>query len=340
MNRIVQLAVALTALQPILCCAVDITPQGRRYEGMTSVSAAVAVAEDMFIAGSGEDNVLRIYRTAGSSTPVASLNVSGLLGLDGEPANIRGAAKIADRIYWITAHSRDEDGRIKPGRYRFFATTIKRENGKISIEPVGKPCTTLLNRLPGLNTVGTLRLDKAMRLGEELSGSQRQKLAPTREGLNIEALCADPRVGTLLIGFRNPRPVRVITGRPCALVLPLNNAAEVIEKGKEPMFGEAMLWDFDGLGITCIEYSPSHGAYFILAQPHNDGTPCVLYRWPGMKANPPEQVCRLSLTSKDATTLRLVSFDDSHRLRLLTGGSDRPNATSGEEHFQGTWIQP
>lgn len=337
----IQIAISLTAFwQPILCCGADAVSQEHFYEGMTSSSAAVAIAPDMFIACCCQDNVLRVYRTEGSPSLIASLDVSSFLGLDGEPADIRGAAKIADRIYWIASHSRDEEGRTRPGRYRFFATTITRKNDQITIEPVGKPCVTLLNELPGLNTVSTLRLDKAMGLGEEMSERQRQRLAPTREGLCIAALCADPHVDTLLVGFRNPRPVRVLTGRPHALVVPLNNASEVIEKGKAPIFGEATLWDFDGLGITCIAYSPTHRAYFILAQPHNAGAPCVLYRWSGMKANPPEPVRQFSLTDKELIEVKLVPFEGSNRLLLLTGGDKKADATTSEKHFRGIWIQP
>jgi hypothetical protein len=340
MKAIVGIAVCLAALQSVACFATDTVPQPRAYEGMSCVSAAVALTEDTFIAASGRDNVLRIYRTTDSPAPVPHFDISDFLGLHGEPADIRGAAKIADRIYWITSHSRDEDGRIRPGRYRFFATTIRTENGKFAIEPVGKPCATLLDKLPNLNTVSTLRLDKAMRLHEELSEKQRRKLAPTSEGLNIEALGADPRIDTLFIGFRNPRPVRVTTGRPNALVVPLNNASEVVEKGKEPIFGEAMLWDFDGLGITSIEYSPIHEMYFIVAQPPDDAGPCVLYRWSGMKANPPEQVCRLSFTDKEAADVTLVPFENARKLLLLTGRSDGIDAVPQEKHFQGVWIQP
>lgn len=341
MKRLIQIAAGLAAFSwPVLCHGADIPPQERSYEGMASVSGAVAIAADMFIACSSEDNVLRVYRTDGPSGPVAQFDVSNFLGLDGEPADLRGAARIADRVYWIASHSRDEDGRLKPGRHRFFATAITREDGKIGIEPLGKPCTTLLNGLPGLSNMSTLRLDKAMGLGEELSERLRRKLAPTNEGLNIDAFCADPRIGTLLIGFRNPRPVRVITGRPHALMIPLNNASEVIEKGTAPIFGEATLWDFDGLGITCIAYSPAHGAYFILAQPHSVTVPCVLYRWSGMKANPPEPIRQLSFTNQEVTTVKLVPFEGASRLLLLTGRGSRTHAMTSEKHFQGAWIQP
>ena len=175
--------------------------------------------------------------------------------------------------------------------------------------------------------------------GEKLSERQQRRLAPNKEGLNIDAFCADPRFDFLLIGFRNPRPVRVITGRPHALMIPLNNGGEVIEKGKEPIFGEATLWDFDGLGITCLAYSPTHEAYFILAQPCEERDPCVLYRWSGMKANPPEPIRRLSLTDREATTVKLVPFEGASRLLLLTG-SRNTGAATREKQFKGIWIQP
>jgi hypothetical protein len=130
-----------------------------------------------------------------------------------------------------------------------------------------------------------------------------------------------------------------MTGRPHALMIPLNNAADVIEKGKDPIFGEATLWDFDGLGITCLAYSPAHAAYFILARPCDAGDPCVLYRWSGMKANPPELIRRLSFVGQDAMTVKVVPFEDTSRLLLLTGGSNA-GASVKEKHFLGIWIQP
>jgi len=341
MRKLIRIAMGLATLwQPALCGGADTASPEHFYEGMSSVSAAAAIAPDMFIACSSEDKVLRVYRTQGPSAPVAQLDVSRFLGLEGESADIRGAARIADHIYWIASHSRDEQGQLRPARHHFFATMISREQDGIRIEPVGTPSTTLLNELPGLNTVSTLRLDKAIGFSGKLSERQRQELAPTNEGLYIDALCADPRIDTLLIGFRNPRPVRVITGRPHALMIPLNNAAEVIDKGKTPIFGEATLWDFDGLGITCIAYSPAHGAYFILAQPHNAAVPCVLYRWSGMKADPPEPIRRLNFTDREVTTLKLVPFEGASRLLLLTARGSRAHALTSEKTFQGAWIQP
>lgn len=205
---------------------------------------------------------------------------------------------------------------------------------------MGKPCTTLLNGLPNRNTVSTLRLDKAMRLGEEPPEKQRKRLAPTKEGLRIEALCADPHTHILFLGFRNPRPVRVTTGRPHALVVPLNNPADVVEEGKEPIFGEAMLWDFDASGIAGLEYSPFHKRYFVLARPHDANSPTALYRWSGMKANSPIRIRTLSRTSAGAGAKALTAFENSGSLLLLTDVGDHAGARPPERYFQSIQIRP
>jgi hypothetical protein len=337
---ITTIAICFAAFQSVSCLATDVEQHGRLYEGSGCVSAAVAVSEDAFIASSAKDNVLRIYPTEGTSEPIASLDVSKFLELEREPADIQGAARVADRVYWITSHSRDENGGFRPGRYRFFATTIRETDTGFDIEPVGKPCTTLLNGLPSRNTVSTLRLDKAMRLDEELPEKQRKRLAPTKEGLRIEALCSDPHTHVLFIGFRNPRPVRVTTGRSHALVVPLNNPADVVEKAKEPIFGEAMLWDFDGSGIAGLEYSPFHKMYLVLARPHDGNSPTTLYCWSGMKANSPTSICTLSPRSAGANAKTLMAFEDSDKLLLLAGVGDDANTRPPKKHFQSIQIRP
>lgn len=340
MERMIWIALCSAALLSVACMAGEVETQPRCYEGVGRVSAAVAVTCDAFVTGSDQDNILRIYQTRGPTTAVTCLDVSAFLGLDGERADIRGATRIGNRIYWTTSHSRDEEGRVRPGRHRFFATVVTQRDRGFGIEPVGKPCMTLLDRLPNLNTVSTLRLDKAMRFGEELSPEQRRSLAPTREGLHIAALCADPRTDTLFIGFRNPRPIRVLTGRSHALMIPLNNGAEVTEEEATPIFGEATLWDLEGLGIADLVYSPAQRTYFLLAQPSDDSEPCLLYRWSGMKANPPEFVRRLRSIGDGATIATLVAFDGVDRLLLLTDGGRNADATVREGCFRGIWIRP
>jgi len=266
--------IATTALCSILILAVAPARTARRptvrYEGCDCVTAAVAIGDDMFVAASSEDNVLRVYATAGSAAPLATFDLSDYLNVDsGLPALVQGATRVGDRVYWITSHGRDEDGRIRPERYRFFATTIERKQEQIVIEPVGTPSKTLVHKLVDRHTMRTLRLDKATRFGAEMTQQQRARLAPSKEGLDIEALCASQN-SEILIAFRNPRPLRVITGTPHALIVPVDNAAEIVEKGEAPIFGEGVLWDLLGLGIVSFEYSAFHRAFFIVAGPHDN----------------------------------------------------------------------
>ena len=325
----------------------DVNGQMIRYKGAENISAAVALSEEAFIIGSAADNILRIYKVSAPRNPVTSFDLSGHLDVDPEiPTTIAGAAKVRDRIYWITSHSRDESGKVRPERYRFFATTFTERNGRITVSPVGKPCKILIHKLVNLRTVGTLGLNKATRLGGPIGEKERQKLAPTDKGLNIGALCASHNSNMLYIALRNPRPIRVITGTPHVLVVPLDNAADVIEKAENPIFGEGMLWDLKGLGIVGFEYSPSHGEYFVVAAPHDVQEPFILYRWSGMKAYPPELTTLPTANGRRLFASAIAPFENQNRILLL--GEETEDAIvsgnmDGGPHtasFLAFWCQP
>jgi len=292
------------------------------YRGMCDASAAVALDEQTFVVAGDGSNVLRVYKTAGDGTPVLTFDLSGFLG--SEPVDIEGAARAGDRIYWIGSHSRDRRGQVQPSRYCFFATMIKNRDGAIDIEPLGKPCAVLMQKMVGLNTVGGMRMEKALRWNENLSQDEQQRLAPDKEGLNIEALCASSINDRLHIGLRNPRPVRVTTARVSAAVVPLQNPREVTEQGKDPIFGEGILWDFGGLGTSSMEYSPYHKAYFVIAAPHTEDGRFALYRWSGMKTFPPELVRPLDMDADGFKPEALVAFAGSQKLLLLSDDKNLP----------------
>jgi hypothetical protein len=338
-----------------------------QYRGVGNVTAAVALAQDFFVVACAEDNILRIYKMASPYAPVASFDLSGHLDIDPAiPTTLAGAAKVRnriywitshsrdengreravrDRIYWMTSHSRDENGRERPERYRFFATTVTEKEGRITIEPVGKTCKTLFHKLVDLRTVRTLRLNKATRFGESIGEKERRKLIPLDEGLNVGALCASHNSNMIYIALRNPRPIRVITGTPHALVVPLDNAAEVIEKGENPIFGEGMLWYLQGRGIVGFEYSPSHKDYFVVAAPHDVRNSFALYRWSGMKALPPK-LMTLPDGPGGLFASTIVPFENQSRILLL--GEEIENAivpepldgASRTKSFLAFWYQP
>lgn len=321
----------------------EVPGQMVRYKGVGNVTAAVALSKDMFIVASAEDNVLRIYKVTAPFAPITSFDLSRYLDVDPVSSiTIAGAAKVRDRIYWISSHSRDESGKVRPERYRFFATTFTMRNGCVTIEPVGKSCKTLIHKLVNLRTVRTLGLNKATQFGEK----ERRKLNPMNEGLNIGALCASHNSNMLYIALRNPTPIRIMTGTPHALVVPLDNAAEVVEKGENPIFGEGMLWNLQGLGIVGFEYSPAQREYYVITAPHDAQGSFTLYRWSGMKAHSPEPIILSEGNRKRFFASAIVPFESRNRILLL--GEETPSTSvsgymddgSRKTSFLAFWCQP
>ena len=335
------------------------------YRGASDSSAAVAVDKDMFIAADDENNILRVYKTSQGGLPLFSFNTAEFLSIEPEypEADIEGAAIIGPRIYWITSHGRNKDGKMRPNRYRFFATTVKVENGNVTITPVGTPCKTLIHSLVKAENMRHFRLDRATRFdATELTKKERKKLAPKEEGLNIEGLCASADGRTIYIGFRNPRPVDRVTSHKKALVVPLNNPKQVIEDCEAPIFGQPILLDLRGLGIRSMEYSHFHKAYFIIAGSFDESPKFALYRWSGKKERPPVLVRELSqsnfspealVTFKNSDKLFMLSDDGSLEIKVggaweCMKGEFRRDGTCLNKYlidpkkktFRGIWLEP
>jgi hypothetical protein len=141
----------------------------------------VAIGKNMLIVADDENNVLRVYKTTKGGLPLFSYDLTEFLDIEPEhqEADIEGSTSIDRRIYWITSHGRNKNGKMRPNRYRFFATTVKIDDGNISINSVGRPCKTLIHSLVKTETMRHLGLDKATRFDKSgLSKKEREKLAP------------------------------------------------------------------------------------------------------------------------------------------------------------------
>ncbi|UCE99440.1 MAG: DUF3616 domain-containing protein [Planctomycetota bacterium] len=291
------------------------------YYGTSDASAAVALGQSMFIVADDENNILRVYNTNQTGLPVFSYDWTQFLDIDPKhpEADIEGATLLGDYIYWITSHGRNQDGRIRPSRYRFFATKVDVKNDDLTITPVGVSCKSLVHELVKDETMRKLDLGKATQFDRvKLPDKQRKKLAPKQEGLNIEALCSSTDAKTIYIGFRNPRP------NSKAIVVPLSNPQRVIEMQEQPLFARPILWDLKGLGIRAMEYSDFYKAYFIIAGPHNDKPSFVLYRWSGKMDDPPKLVRELHLNKYNFTPEAMFTFKDSEKFFLLSDDGTLP----------------
>lgn len=294
-------------LLSLLCAAIATTVVAQNpvvstqsvYTGMCDASAAVALTGEHFAVANDEDNAIRVYDARTAGPPLKSYELGRFLRLDRKnpETDIEGATRVGDRIYWITSHGQNQEGKYRASRHFFFATAIS-GGGQLSLE--GQAYRTLLAdmlREPRLRPYGLA------------SGSVLPPKA--RGGLNIEGLCATPQ-GQLLIGFRNPIP----QGR--ALVVPLLNPEEVIA-GRTARFGNPILLNLDGLGIRDIAM---RGDEFVIVAGAYDGSGRTrLYRWAGGQA-PPEPVRGMDLGELTAEALVLYPNDNS-RLQVLSDDGTR-----------------
>lgn len=291
------------------------------YHGMSDASAAVAVRNDLFVVADDENNVLRIYKTDHMSRPISSFDLTSFIVTDPNhpEADIEGATIVGDRIYWITSHGRSRTGQMRQNRYSFFATSVRVVNDSVTLSSVGIPCSTLVHEMIKSEITQHLQLDSVTRFdAKKLKKKERKKLAPKKRGLNIEGLCATPDGKTLYIGFRNPQFPDHAASNKRAIIVPLRNPQQVIEKGVLPIFGSPILWSLDGLGIRSMEYSHFHKSYFIIAGSHDETSDFALYRWSGKKEKQPILVKKFPAEKINFTPEALIVFKNSGRLLVLS----------------------
>lgn len=279
------------------------------YTGMCDASAAVGLADGHFVVADDESDVLRLYKR-GVASPVGTVDLTDHLrnrepNGDTSEADIEGAAKLGNRIYWISSLARKgSDGSFDSHRQRFFATELLATAQPPFLKAVGKPSEALLETLV-MDTRFAVLVDAA-------------KGAPESEnGLNIEGLAATAE-GTLLIGFRNPRP----EGR--ALVVPLLNPAPVVDEGAKPVFGDLIRLDLGGRGIRSMERVGSE--IVIAAGPHGPANAksvqpaFALFRWSGKAGQAPVFVRGIDSGTERAEAMFVD--EQSNELMILSDDGD------------------
>ncbi|OHB73434.1 MAG: hypothetical protein A2V70_08290 [Planctomycetes bacterium RBG_13_63_9] len=300
-----------------------------RYSGMSDASAAVVVGDTTFLVADDEQNTLRVYDSDRPGAPVQTIPWDGHLGIDPRQdehpeVDVEGATVLGGRVYWISSHGRNKDGRWRPNRHRFFAMTIRTTREGVVAEPFGVAYRNLAIDLVDDRRLQDLGLARA--LGSAFS--QSRTLAPKRNGLNIEGLSATADGKSLLIALRNPR------GGDDALLVPLENPAAVLTDGAAPRFGEPIQLELQarvdgtaqnsggrGLGIRSIEYSKRHGACLLVAGPHDQKPGFALYRWSGVARDRPqllEKATKRVNDLEDFTPEALIVYPGRDKIQLLS----------------------
>lgn len=294
-------------ISPLDTLAASASAQTFVHTGICDASAAATLDARHFIVADDEESILWIYDRA-IPAPVASVELWTFLGIGKkDEADIEGAAGVGNRIYWISSHGRNKRAEIAPSRFQFFASDIEPGSREIpTIRLVGKSYQNLLTDL--VDEQKFVQYDFA----------RASTLAPkARDGFNIEGL-AGTLDGKLLIGLRNPIP------HGMALVIPINNPAELIEAGANravrASFGDAIELDLQGRGIRSIDLVGA--VYYIVAGPIDDAGEFGVYRWSGNANAPPVLVPVPELAGLHPESLvatadgRLQIFSDDGRRQV------------------------
>ena len=298
--------VALAGGGAVLGSASVAPPDATEYTRMCNASAAVAVGDGLFVVADDEDNgptPLRLYRVGQGGGPLSEAPIpDDILDLDpgkDSEVDIEGAARVGDRVYWIGSHSASKNAKERPNRRRLFATQLRVEGERLTIERVGKPYKHLIRDLDADDRYASFHLKVAA------------KKEPKAEGaLSIEGLASTPD-GELLIGFRNP----ITEGK--ALVARLKNPREVVA-GQSAEFGTPITLDLGHLGIRSMERRGDD--YVIVAGRHDEGRDFKLYRWSGDPDKAPQVIPGIDLHGLNPEAL----FFDAVGTYLLSDDGKRP----------------
>lgn len=296
------------------------------YHGMCDASAGAALGTNLFVAADDEGNELRIYHTELDGFPVSVLDVSAFLRLQGKhpETDLEGAAWLGERIFWIGSHGRNREGKERPNRQTFFATTPIITDGGMRLVPFGFSYKRLLKDLTTDPRLRPFRLDEASRR------------APKAEGaLNIEGLCAFGR-DALLIGFRNPIP----NGR--ALLVPLLNPHAVV-LGERARLGAPIRLDLGGRGVR--DLANWKDKILILAGSYDTERDFQLYEWSGA-AEPPRAIEGIDF--KGLNPEALVVYPEADGIQILSDdgtfkvqGIECKHLTDpAQKRFKAAWLRP
>ncbi len=304
-----------------------------QHHGICDASGAVALDDNRFIVANDEDNHLRVYCANESGAPLKIFDINDYFTNNPKKkeVDIEAATELNGFIYWITSHGRNKDGERKPLRHQFFANKIT-DSGKPTLEQEEKSYTQLVFKDMFLDErLKKYKLEKA------------EELAPKKEGgLNIEGLTATPK-GELLIGFRNPIP----EGK--ALILPLTNPLELIQKEVKASFGEPIELDLGGLGIRSIEYWQAYQVYLIIAGAYDSSDKFALYWWSGNRQDTAQKIESINLPVDFRPEAVLFYPNRKNQFQLLSDDGAIPRVDGKtckkikdenhlEQYFRSLWI--
>jgi hypothetical protein len=296
-----------------------------------AASASVRLGADMFLVGSDEDNILRMYAASDFKFikdfplgPVFKLPDDKIPTIKDKPkTDLEGAAWLGEAIFWIGSHSTNDVGEEKPDRKRIFAHEIKYTEQGLSLVKIGQPYANLVQDLGNDPQYKNYNLTEAAK-----------KKAKEEGALSIEGLAAG-KSNSLLIGFRNP----LVKGK--ALIATILNPKEILENtAVKPKFDKPIELDLGGFGIRDIARSNERNSYFIIAGPFSaEKATFRLYEWNGDAGSNPKEIQTDKLTDLNPEVVVVfppANQNSSNRLLILNDDEKDPNCAANG--FRSVWI--
>lgn len=349
--------ISLKAIAVLLVCSLIIynnstSAFGQQvYSEICDASAAVAIDPAHFLVAHDEGDTLYLFRndgfalTDGQVQPLKTFDFKTELQIqNNKESDIEGAAKVDNRVFWITSHGRNKKGKIRKNRYRLFATDIVGTSSKTDLLFFGAYANLAVDiqkpenwRVPQSEV--TLRSIESLIASLRLDEKKVKSLKPKKDGLNIEALAALPDKSGLLIGLRNPVP----DGN--ALIIPLLNANELVGgEADSAKFGQPIFLNLRGRGIRSMDYVPAIDAFLIVAGPIDDESSFKLFKWSG---TPEAKLIEIENfhQSPGVNPEALIAYEEGRRIQVLydegsrvTGGVKCKDMQKTSRSFADQWY--
>lgn len=317
-----------------------------RFRGICDASAGVSVGPAHMIVAQDEENLLYLYRTDGfgDGQVLREFDYRSDLHKSDKDSDLEGAARIGQRLFWISSHGRNGKGAFKKRRSRFFATDLQGDGGRAELVWVGQYRKMLRDMRKAENWVsggelGTLAIIK--RLKEAIGDKDRtvDSLAPKDKGLNIEALAVQADGSGFLIGFRNPVP------KGKALIVPLENGEALVDGSADAaVFGRPVMLDLGGLGLRSMEYVAARGMYLLVAGPIDSEAGFKLFQWSGAAGDPAVLLGDLR-SGKGISPEAVVVYAGNPRVQILhdegkrdVEGGNCNDETAVKQSFTDQWY--
>ncbi len=293
-------------------------PAAGTYAGTCDGSGGVWLDSAYFLNFNDESQTARVFAQGTSAAAVQSKDLGSALGLSSsEEADFEDAARVGNRVYGVTSHARNKDGKLEASRYRFFALDLSGAAPSLSMQVAGSSSSLLKDMLVASNwTTPDTSVLSLLQARSRLSEGTVPELAPKLNGLNIEGLAALPS-GGLVLGLRNPR------SGSNAILVSLTNSDAVVA-GATARFGQAFLLNLGGQAVRGMAWSPFHQAVLLLGGPSDESNgPFSLWKWKGDAASAPVKVMDLSVPA-DSGPEALIPTPDGPAVRVLIDMGARP----------------